>query len=219
MVARHHVPMLSTSPRRLLTAAAIFLVLGGCDPLAVAPSASSPPSRTASTVRWPRPADTLDRAVVAGLVPEVNEHLEYHVHAHLDVFVDGQPIVVPAGIGINIDDPEVKHFENPVAYGGIRLCSAPCISPLHTHAESGVLHTESATVTPNTLGQFFDEWGVALSKTCIGDLCDKPIAFYLNGVPYTGDPRAIELANQREIAIVVGTPPAVIPVTADFSQD
>jgi hypothetical protein len=35
------------------------------------------------------------------------EFLIHHAHAHLDVFVDGKPTLVPAGIGINIDDPEV----------------------------------------------------------------------------------------------------------------
>ena len=35
--------------------------------------------------------------------------------------------------------------------------------------------------------------------------------------PTTGDPRAIELTDQKVIVIVVGTPPAVIPSTADFS--
>jgi hypothetical protein len=31
----------------------------------------------------------------AGLEPERAEFLEYHVHAHLDVFVDGQKVTVP----------------------------------------------------------------------------------------------------------------------------
>jgi len=206
-------------PRLVTGVVLLALVIAGCDPIGSAPSSSASTAAGKPTLLWPRPPDQMARTVAAGLEPEVNEHLEYHVHAHLDVFVDRQPIVVPAGIGINIDDPEVKHFESPVAYGGITQCAAPCISPLHTHAESGILHTESATPTPNTLGQLFDEWGVALSRTCVGELCDEPIAFYINGTAYTGDPRAIELADRRAIAVVIGTPPAVIPVTADFSQD
>ena len=75
------------------------------------------------------------------------------VHAHLDVFVDGEPIAVPAGIGINIDDPEVQRFKDPddsVGYGGIKRCRKPCISPLHTHDETGIIHTESAS--PSRIG-------------------------------------------------------------------
>ena len=88
----------------------------------------------------------MERAVEAGLKPGPKEFLAHHVHAHLDVFVDGKPITVPAGIGIKIDDPHVRRFDEPdgsVAYGGIDLCNEPCISPLHTHDASGVLHTES----------------------------------------------------------------------------
>jgi hypothetical protein len=175
-----------------------------------------------SVVLWPAPSDPLERTVAAGLEPEPKEFLTNHVHAHLDVFVDGKPIVVPAGIGINIDDPEVRRFDEPdgsVAYGGITLCSTPCISPLHTHDATGIIHTESASPEPNTLGQFFTEWGVDLSESCVGEFCSpEPIALYVNGEPYTGDPRAIELTDRKEIAIVMGTPPAQIPSTADFSK-
>ena len=35
---------------------------------------------------------------------------------------------------------------------------------------------------------------------------------------YTKDPRAIALADHREIAIVIGSPPSTIPVRGNFSQ-
>jgi hypothetical protein len=171
---------------------------------------------------WPAPPDPLERTVAAGLEPERKEFLIHHVHAHLDVFVDGEPIAVPAGIGINIDDPDVHRFKEPdgsVSYGGITLCRKPCISPLHTHDGTGIIHTESASPEPNTLGQFFTEWGVRLSDSCVGEYCSpQPIAFYVDGKPYTQDPRAIELTDRKEIAIVIGTPPPEIPKTADFSK-
>jgi hypothetical protein len=154
-------------------------------------------------------------------MPEVKEHLAFHAHAHLDVFVDGKPIVVPAGIGINTSDPGVHRFDGvdgSVGYGDIETCDQPCISALHTHDPDGILHTESAIATPNTLGQFFTEWGVALSKTCVGEYCSPtPIAVYLDGKLYSGDPSVIELTDRLEIAIVIGTPPAQIPSTADFT--
>ena len=175
-----------------------------------------------AAVLWPAPPDPLERTVAAGLEPERKEFLIHHVHAHLDVFVDGEPIAVPAGIGINVDDPEVQRFNEPdgsVSYGGIKRCRKPCISPLHTHDGTGIIHTESATPEPNTLGQFFTEWGVRLSDSCVGEYCSpEPIAFYVDGKPYTQDPRAIELTDRKEIAIVIGTPPAEIPETADFSN-
>ena len=127
-----------------------------------------------ASVLWRAPKDPLERTVAAGLEPERKEFLIHHAHAHLDVFVDGEPIAVPAGIGINIDDPEVQRFEDPdgsVGYGGIKRCRKPCISPLHTHDATGIIHTESTSPEPNTLGQFFTEWGVRLSDSCVGEHC------------------------------------------------
>src|SRR5215207_11347768 len=126
-----------------------------------APQSAS--SDTDPSVLWPAPPDPLERALAAGLQPERKEFLIHHAHAHLDVFVDGKPIVVPAGIGINIDDPEVQRFKDPdgaVGYGGIRPCRRPFISPLHTHDATGIIHTESKSPEPNMLGQFFTEWSV-----------------------------------------------------------
>jgi len=172
---------------------------------------------------WPAPSDPISRTVAAGLKPEVKESLTFHVHAHLDVFVDGTPITVPAGIGININDPGVQRFtdtpDGSAAYGGIKRCRKPCISPLHTHDTTGILHTESATRVPNTLGQFFTEWSVRLSPSCVAGYCrPKPVAFYVNGTLYTRDPRGIQLTDHKEIAVVIGTAPAQIPKTADFSN-
>ena len=211
---------------RSMLLAGLVLVLAGC-----APDSNAGPTpgkgaagsaQAAPAVHWPAPADPMGLARKAGLVPEPREQLEFHAHAHLDVFIDGAPVIVPAGIGINTNDPDVHRFDEPggVAWGGIQLCAQPCISPLHTHDMTGIIHTESATPTPNTLGQLFIEWDVKLTATCVGEYCSpaKLIAFYVDGKPYTGDPGAIELANRREIAIVIGTPPAVIPAVGDFSR-
>ena len=79
---------------------------------------------------------------------------------------------------------------------------------------------EAKTPKPNTLGQFFTEWGVRLTSTCVADFCDPDtsVAVYVDGKPYSGDPAAIELTFEEEIAVVVGAPPAVIPDSADFSN-
>jgi len=47
----------------------------------------------------------------AGLTPATHEFFTYHVHAHLDVFVNGYDVVVPGGIGIDIADPAVGRFD------------------------------------------------------------------------------------------------------------
>jgi hypothetical protein len=216
----HNVPR---SAALVITSLALVACQGGgptASPSTPTNASLSPP---AAAVLWPAPPDPLDRTVAAGLEPGQQEHRANHVHAHLDVFVDGQPITVPAGIGINIDDPDVGTFDEPdgsVSYGGIEVCAKPCISPLHTHYASGIIHTESATPEPNRLGEFFIEWGVTLSDSCVGEYCSpKPIAFYVDGEPYAQDPREIELTDHKEIAIVIGSPPPQIPSTADFSKE
>jgi hypothetical protein len=170
---------------------------------------------------WPAPTDPLARTVAAGLRPERRESFIHHVHAHLDVYVNGTPVTVPAGIGIDIRDPAVQLFRAPdgsKAYGGITLCPRVCISPLHTHDDTGILHTESTSPVPNRLGQFFTEWGVRLDRRCVGGYClPDGIEVFVNGRRYRGDPRAIALTNHKEIAIVIGTPPKTIPSKADFS--
>ena len=170
-----------------------------------------------AAVVWPAPPKPMALARSAGLTPETHEFLALHVHSHLDVFVDGKRVVVPAGIGIDIHAPAVKKFKTPngtTAYGGINPpCAKPCISPLHTHEDDGILHTEAKKNQFNRLGQFFKEWHVRLTATCVATFCKpaKKIAIYVDGDRFTRDPRFIKLQDKREIAVVVGKPPAQIP--------
>jgi hypothetical protein len=209
---------------RVVAGATIVGVLGAAAAGAVtaATRVEPAPKPAHGAAPWPAPADPLRLTLAAGLRPERKETLIHHVHSHLDVFVNGKRVMVPAGIGINIEDRGVKTFPLPdgsTAYGGIQLCAQPCISPLHTHDNTGILHTESASAVPNRLGQFFAEWGVRLGRGCVGGYCrPASIEFYVDGKRYGGDPRAILLTDKKEIAIVIGTPPKKIPKTADVSK-
>jgi hypothetical protein len=183
---------------------------------AVGCGGSSNSSGPKSIVVWPAPSDPMSRARTAGLVPETAERLLYHVHAHLDVFVDGARVGVPAGLGIDINNPGVHQstVDGQTAYGGIVTpCDQVCISPLHTHDVSGVIHTESSTREDNTLGQLFVEWDVRLDASCVATYCApaKAIAVYVDGTRFSGDPGTIPLSNLTEIAVVIGTPPSQIP--------
>ena len=179
---------------------------------------SGAPAARTTKAPWPPPQNAMALTCKAGLVPEKAEFLQYHVHAHLDVFVNGRPLLVPAGIGIDTANPDVqteKRLGGIVVGAGLKQeCADPCISPLHTHDLSGLLHTETKTPQPNHLGQFFTEWAVRLTPNCIGGYCKPavPIKIYVDGKVDAGDPAQIELKNLREIAIVIGTPPATIPM-------
>lgn len=202
-------------PRVIALTAAVALAGVTLSAAAAAGGPAPAPRPKAGAAPWPAPKDAMRRTRVAGLVPEHFEHLTYHVHSHLDIFVNGKPVTIPAGIGINTHDPGVHHAALPdgsLAYGGIQMCDQPCISPLHTHGDLGLLHTETSAPTPNLLGEFFVEWGVRLDRSCVGGYCrPDSILIYVNGKRYTGDPPKILLANHTEIAIVIGSLPAKIP--------
>jgi hypothetical protein len=201
----------------LLLASLVALPAGG----AVA-TPSAPPLNT-DAAPWPRPDRLMARVRAAGLTPAKTELLDYHVHSHLDVFVDGKRVVVPAGIGISSEIPERETTDGVLVFslGGLPRCRRACISPLHTHTNSGILHTESPVDRLNTLGEFLTEWGVRFTPDCVGGYCkpDKKIAIYIDGERFRGDPASIQLERERQIALVIGKPPRRIPSTADFSLE
>jgi hypothetical protein len=207
-------------PRRSLPFRALLVAIVGI--LVLAACQSAPLTQPS----WPAPADPMALAEEAGLTPEPKEHLATHTHAHLDVFVDGERVVVPSGIGIDLEangvTEELSHDGTTHEYFVPGTCDAPCLSPLHTHNPTGTIHTESKDPDqePYTLGQFFTEWNVRLDGDCVGEFCkaDTPIAIYLDGAKYEGNPAEIELTSHLEIAIVIGTAPSTIPDSYPFIE-
>jgi hypothetical protein len=146
---------------------------------------------------WPPEYQFLaDRLAPLGLSTLPQEAVNTHYHSHLDIFVDGKKVTVPALIGINT--------------------GAQYITELHTHDTRGVIHIESPKDNDHfTLGQFVAEWGVFLNGKCIGAYCDG-LKWYLNGKLQSGNPQAHTLKSHDEVAIVVGKPPAKIPSSYAF---
>jgi hypothetical protein len=134
------------------------------------------------------------------------EQLAYHVHAHLQVYVNGQPRSLPAGIGI----PNPQEQGTPQ---GPFVGSGKCFYWMHTHATDGVIHIESPTARIYSLGTFFDIWGQRLSAGEVAGIQGQVSAF-LNGKPWSKDPRAIPLESHFVIQLDVGKP--VVPF-ASFS--
>jgi hypothetical protein len=97
--------------------------------------------------------------------------------------------------------------------------TAVALAVIHNHDTSGIIHLESASEFPFTLGDWFGEWGVKLTKDCVGGLCAtaaKPLHFYVNGYPYTGDPTKIVLRAHDEYVITSGKAPSSIPQSYSF---
>jgi hypothetical protein len=139
---------------------------------------------------WPLPTDAKPYITAAGLPILGAEELAVHYHAHLDIVADGAKVTVPAGIGFVINNGRETG-----------------ITVIHTHDKSGVIHIESASNEPYTLGQLFTEWGVALSATQLGGLhtdSTHMFAAYVNGRHFTGDPATLRLKKHLEIALWYG---------------
>jgi hypothetical protein len=197
--------------RRIVIAAAVLagaVSLAACGSDKKDSSASVTPSNSASTtssdkpapVSWPAPSDATAQAKAAGLPMLGQEGQVLHIHSHLDVFVDGRPVTVPAEIGIDLTRQQ--------------------ISPLHTHDTSGVVHIESPVKRDFTLGEFMTEWNVPIGKDSLGPLKSgggKELHVYVNGTERTGDPAALKLGAHDEIAVVYGAASEKVHVPASYN--
>lgn len=154
-------------------------------------TAASLASVSSTEAPWPtEQAHLKERLAAIGLPALSEEGTVLHTHQHLDIFVHGKAVPVPSDIGV--------HESNP-----------PYIASIHTHDETGIIHVESSTEGKFYLGQLFDIWGVRLTADCVGAYCTdaaNKLVFYVDGKPYTGDPRQIELTEHEEIVISYGTP-------------
>jgi hypothetical protein len=144
---------------------------------------------------------------IDGIGCQSNEQTIFHIHAHLTIFVNGQPRQVPAGIGI----PGAQATNTP---NGEFVSSGSCFYWLHTHAADGIIHIESPVQRVYTLGEFFDEWGQPLSANLLGPANGHVTVIY-NGKVYQGDPRGVPLTAHAQIQLEVGSP-LVVPETITF---
>ena len=129
------------------------------------------------------------------------EQAVFHVHAHMDIIINGVYFLVPSQIGI----------------------PSNCFYWLHTHDESGIIHIEAPMHKDFTLGQFFDIWNKKLNNDQIFNYvadANNPLHVYINGtkVPDGTNYRDIKLHAHDEIAIIYGTPPSTIPASYKFPE-
>ncbi len=129
------------------------------------------------------------------------EQAVFHIHAHLDIIINGVYFLVPSQVGI----------------------PSNCFYWLHTHDESGIVHIEAPMHKDFTLGQFFDIWGKKLSNDQIFNYVagvNNPLNVYVNGtkVPDGTNYRDIKLNAHDEIAIVYGSQPSTVPTSYTFPE-
>lgn len=93
-----------------------------------------------------------------------------HIHPKLSIFINDQQQVIPANLGIQLNQQG-----NPTAF-----------FPLHTHDTSGTIHVESPIVRDFHLRDFFDTWEQTFTaQEILGRQVDptRPIQMTVNGQP------------------------------------
>lgn len=179
-------------PSYAALALATLIGVGGCandtDPVGPTsdPGMSTPGSDDTSMPPWPAPVNVSVRVAAAGLDLGPMGTAE-HYHPKLRIIIDGTDVPVPPNIGV---DPMTG-----------------AMSALHTHEGDGTLHIEADSVGEAfTLGQFFTQWGVALSRQQIGGARAKPgeqVQLTSNGAKVTGDPGDLRLEPNQQIVLTL----------------
>jgi hypothetical protein len=150
--------------RAAVTAAMLLLtgaVAGGCQ---VGPAPPAAAELRTGAPPWGAPRDAvsyIDKAGFERLPLDFSGQSPYTVN--LAVTVDGKPVQVPAGVGVD------------------RLRAEQ--AAVHTHTTDGVVWVEAKTTSEHpTLAQFFTLWGVRYDANCLADAC-KSLKITVNGQP------------------------------------
>jgi hypothetical protein len=135
---------------------------------------------------------------VDGISCDTSEQVVYHIHAHLAVYTNGKARIIPEGVGIVPPTQVVQTSAGPFVTAG------KCFYWLHAHTADGIIHIESPSQRVYTLGNYFDIWNQPLSATQVGP-AQGPVTAYVDGQPFTGDPRSIPLNAHTLIQLDVGS--------------
>lgn len=114
-----------------------------------------------------------------------------HSHSLLSIYRDGVRLALPESIGLR-----------------------GCTYEVHTHDRSGVVHIEPSVTRTFTLGQFFSVWNQPLSRVAVAGLTGPVRYFVIDNeivTRFDGNPADLTFAAHKEIIIVTGTAPSVVP--------
>lgn len=143
--------------------------------------------------------DGLEERRLAAGVPTMSEGGGSHFHPLLAVYVNGQPVTVPANIGIDPAKPPTE------------------MAGLHTHDETGTIHNEAGSGA--TLGDFFAVWGVPFDGRRLGPHRaggGKAVRMWVDGEPSRRFDK-LRLEDEQQIVVSFGprdAPPPPLDVGA-----
>jgi hypothetical protein len=111
--------------------------------------------------------------------------------AHLETFVDGRVVLMPAGIGV-----APRHLRDGAYVRGGR-----CDYPMRTREPTGLIEIEHGRRP--TVGVLFDLWGKRLSSGRVLAFTGR-VRAYVGSRRVDGDPRRIRLAPHAVVTLETG---------------
>lgn len=149
-------------------AGALLLILGAVSGCQVGPAPPGPAEIRTGPPPWDAPRDAvsyIDEAGFERLPLDFSGPAPYTLT--ISITVDGAPVRVPAGIGVD----RVRAEQAAV----------------HTHTDDGLVYVEAKTTAERpTLQQFFTLWGVRYDAECVADAC-KSLTITVDGTPAPWD--------------------------------
>ena len=129
------------------------------------------------------------------------EQSAYHIHVHLTIYMNGQPVAVPQGVGIASDQS--------------------CLYWLHTHDSTGVIHIEAPQTASLTLQNFLDIWGQPQFsqlgfQTQLAESAGWTI--YVDGKQVQGDFKSVVFTAHEVITIMYNSPNAKPDASYNWPQ-
>ena len=130
---------------------------------------------------------------IDGIPCETQEYFTFHVHAHIDIFVNDQHIGIPAQVGI----------------------TNTCLYWLHTHTPDGIIHIESPKEREFTVGEFLD---ILKSTSKISSIPDNEPIIFINGNLVSTKLNDTAMNAHDEIVLVYGNVPQNMPTFYQFPE-
>lgn len=162
--------------RRFLLVLVTALLLVGC----VSRPEPAPAVQRDTPPPWDAPRDAISYIQAAGLRElTLGDDADPWI-LDLRVAIDGDPVEIPAYIGID----------------RLRAIQAP----VHTHEVGGEVWLEGAENRESTLGHVFELWGVRLSDECLGAACGG-VTVTVDGQPVDGDPTQVMLRGAKLVEV------------------
>ena len=136
---------------------------------------------------------------IDGISCQTSEQTVFHIHAHLTIFVNGQPRQVPGGD--RHPGRGRRSRRRPVRSSALAPASTGCTRTRPTGSSTSSRRSKRTY----TLGEFFDEWGQPLGPDQAGPAKGK-VTVIVNGKVFKGNPRDVPSACARTCSLTSAPP-------------